>query len=132
MRGVIMFRKTKGNKSRAAFMTAAVKAILEARTKGARALVFPGRNGVEIEQASDAFIRAVDKLRFNEGIADREQRVVFHTLRHAFASWLVETGADIYYVMKLMGHSDIKLTMRYAHIGKKFIADGGERLEAIG
>ena len=59
-----MFRKTKGNKSRAAFMTAAVKAMLEARTKGARVLVFPGRNGVKIEQASDTFTRAVDKLGF--------------------------------------------------------------------
>lgn len=131
--GVIMLRKTKGNKNRAAFMTAAVKAMLEARTKSAPAgLVFPGRNGVKIEQASDTFTRAVDKLGFNEGIADREQRVVFHTLRHTFASWLVESGTDIYYVMKLMGHSDIKLTMRYAHLGKNSLRAAVQRLEAIG
>lgn len=131
--GVIMLRKTKGNKNRAAFMTGAVKAMLQARTKNAPAgLVFPGRNGVKIEQASDTFTRAVDKLGFNEGIADREQRVVFHTMRHTFASWLVEGGTDIYHVMKLMGHSDIKLTMRYAHLGKNSLRAAVHRLEAAG
>lgn len=131
--GVIMLRKTKGNKNRAAFMTEAVKAMLQARTKSAPAgLVFPGRNGVKIVQASDTFTRAVDALGFNEGINDREQRVVFHTLRHTFASWLVETGTDIYYVQELMGHSDLKLTARYAHIGENSLRTAVQRLEAAG
>jgi len=53
-------------------MTEAVKAMLQTRPKGAPAdLVFPGRNGVKIVQASDAFNRAVDKLGLNEGITDR-------------------------------------------------------------
>ncbi|MFH1021047.1 MAG: tyrosine-type recombinase/integrase [Pseudomonadota bacterium] len=59
-------------------------------------------------------------------------RVVFHTLRHTFASWRVESGTDIYYVMKLMGHSDIKLTMRYAHLGKNSLRAAVHRLEAAG
>ncbi len=131
--GEIMLRKTKGNRNRAAFMTAAVKDMLQARTKSAPAgLVFPGRNGAKIVQASDTFTRVVDKLGFNEGIIDREQRVVFHTLRHTFASWLVETGTDIYYVQELMGHSDLKLTARYAHIGENSLRAAVQRLEAVG
>jgi site-specific recombinase XerD len=63
------------------------------------------------------------------GIRDKEH---FHTLRHTFASWLVESGTDIYYAMKLMGHSDIKLTMRYAHLGKNSLRAAVQRLEAIG
>jgi len=42
---------------------------------------------------------------------------VFHTLRHTYASWLVESGVDLYTVKKLMGHSTIAMTERYSHLG---------------
>lgn len=42
----------------------------------------------------------------------------FHKLRHTFASHLVQNGADLYYVSKLMGHSSIKMTEKYAHLSQ--------------
>lgn len=39
----------------------------------------------------------------------------FHDLRHTFASYLVASGVDIVTVKELLGHADIKMTMRYAH-----------------
>jgi integrase len=39
----------------------------------------------------------------------------FHDLRHTFASHLVASGVDIVTVKELLGHADIKMTMRYAH-----------------
>jgi integrase len=39
-----------------------------------------------------------------------------HALRHTFASYLVRHGVSIYEVQKLLGHSDIKVTERYAHL----------------
>jgi len=118
-RGVLSLRDTKSNKNRPAFMTDTVRAMLQKRATGApNDLVFFGRGSKKIVQISDSFQRAVEKLGLNDGIADRRQRVIFHTLRHTFASWLVENGTNIYHVQELLGHSDLKLTARYAHIGE--------------
>ena len=44
------------------------------------------------------------------------QKLTFHSLRHSFASWLVQKGTSIYLVSKLLGHSDIKTTQIYSHV----------------
>ena len=44
------------------------------------------------------------------------ERIHFHSLRHTGATWLVQGGASIYAVQKILGHSDVKVTMRYAHL----------------
>ncbi|MFC1513123.1 tyrosine-type recombinase/integrase [Thermodesulfobacteriota bacterium] len=117
--GGLLLKDTKSNKNRPAFMTETVKTMLQTQPQGTPSdLVFPGRNGKQIVQISDCFNRSIDKLGFNDGIDDRRQRVTFHTLRHTFASWLVENNTDIYLVQKLLGHSDLKLTARYAHVGE--------------
>lgn len=58
-----------------------------------------------------------DKL-FNQGLKpeDSKRRVVIHTLRHTFASQLAIAETPIYTIMRLMDHSDISQTIRYAKL----------------
>ena len=55
---------------------------------------------------------------FNVGLAsnDRKNKVVIHTLRHTYASHLAINGIPIFTIQKLMNHSDITQTMRYAKL----------------
>ncbi len=49
-----------------------------------------------------------------------------HDLRHTFASLLVNAGHSLYEVQKLLGHSDPRTTMRYAHLGQDSLVAAAE------
>ena len=49
----------------------------------------------------------------------------FHDLRHTFASWYMMNGGDLYELAKILGHSNIKMTERYAKLGRHHIAKTG-------
>ena len=53
---------------------------------------------------------------FNEGVTDRREKVVTHTLRHTFGSLLAIQGTPLYTVMKLLDHTSIEQTMVYAKL----------------
>ena len=70
-----------------------------------------------------------DLFNQNIDIYDRKNRVVFHTLRHTFASHLAINGTPIFTIQKLMNHKDITMTMRYAKLAD---FSGREAIENLG
>ncbi len=61
-------------------------------------------------------MKIVDKSGFNDSVEDARQKVVFHTCRHTFASWLAIQGTPLYTIAKLMGHKSLAISERYSHL----------------
>jgi len=114
--GIIHIKNPKNGEDRVAYITDEVREILAPKKGKANELVFKDRNGGKIKQVSKVFERTVKALGLNDGVEDRKDKVVFHTLRHTFASWLVMRGVPLYTVSKLMGHKSIDMTERYSHL----------------
>ena len=53
---------------------------------------------------------------FNEGTSDARERIVVHSMRHTFGSWLAQQGTSLYIIAKLMDHSDISQTQMYSKL----------------
>ena len=62
----------------------------------------------------------VNKLKKQSNI---NKKIGPHTLRHSFATHLIENGADLITIQKMMGHESITTTERYLHLNKKHLID---------
>lgn len=99
-------------------LNAAVMNVLQTRLENRTShQIFPSiRGGRHREKMSHGFKDAVDALGINDNVTDARNRIVFHSLRHTFASWLAMSGVDLYRIKTLMRHRTIEMTQRYAHL----------------
>ncbi len=90
--------------------------ILEARTKllkGYNPYLFLNYKGEQISR--QGFYKILDELRINANI---DKEISPHTLRHSFATHLLQNGVDLRYVQELLGHTNLQTTQIYTHIAK--------------
>ncbi len=126
-RGTLTIRDAKAG-SRFAFLTEQATEMLRNRPRGkASDYVFQGRNG-KMDRISVTFARTVDKLKLNKDIEDPRLKICFHSCRHSYASWLIEQGADLYTVQKLLGHKTNVMTQRYAHMSENRLKEAAKAL----
>ena len=107
---------TKTEKDRTVYLSTPLKAMLADFDLKPGELVLRRPKGGSYGRVSHVFDRTVKELGFNAGITDRRDLVVFHSLRHTFASWMVSQGQPLYTVGRLLGHSKPEMTQRYAHL----------------
>ncbi|MCW4015109.1 MAG: site-specific integrase, partial [Candidatus Bathyarchaeota archaeon] len=115
--GNIRLLDTKTSSPRTVPLThTAQRMLAQKKTDSSTNLVFPAREGKQSQWVSKTFRDVVKDLGLNHGITDRRKRIVFHSLRHSCASFLVQNGVPIFTVSEILGHSSLDMTKRYAHL----------------
>ncbi len=108
-----------GMKAREALQKYLIKARPELLKRGVTDILFLSRSGKRISRQS---LWAV--IKFYARKANIKKPIKPHTLRHTFATHLLEHGADLRSVQEMLGHADISTTQIYTHIDK-------ERLKSV-
>tara|TARA_B100001094_G_C17985613_1_gene697499 strand:- start:38 stop:871 length:834 start_codon:yes stop_codon:yes gene_type:complete len=112
-RMVIHIRKAKGNKDRQVQLTSNTLNLLRKYYKKYRPVnyLIVGQNGGKYSTTS--IQKIIKNSTLKTGI---NKKVTPHTLRHSFATHLLENGTDIRFIQTILGHSDIKTTQIYTHV----------------
>lgn len=112
----IKVEQSKGKKDRYTLLAAKTLEILRNYVKEykPRKWLFEGQRG---EQYSDRSIQNILKAALLK--TNIKKHVTVHTLRHSFATHLLENGTDLRYIQDLLGHENSKTTEIYTHVTTK-------------
>jgi site-specific recombinase XerD len=127
----IFIEKAKGKKDRYVNLSPILLDILRSYLKKYKPK--PVQFLFESEQTGTAYpIRTIQKIfedaKLKAGIS---KRMGIHSLRHSFATHLLEKGTDIRYIKDILGHFDIRTTERYLHVSKKDLVNIASPLDDL-
>jgi integrase/recombinase XerD len=118
-RMVIRVDQGKGRKDRYVMLSASLLETLRGYWRQARPkrYLFPGDGGKRPLSHSSAQ-KAFGRAKVAAGIA---KPVSFHTLRHSFATHLLEDGVNVRTIQSLLGHRSLQTTERYTHVAENYL-----------
>ena len=134
-RMIVRVEQGKGQRDRYAMLSPSLLEILRAWWRRGHAQgkmlrggwLFPGRNPVNplsTRQLNHACHRAA-------AAAELDQRISMHTLRHSFATHLLEHKVDIRVIQVLLGHRKLETTARYSHVATRMLSEVTSPLEHL-
>ena len=108
--GFILLSLTKNGERREIPINSTLRATLQGKHRrlDVQHVFFDPANGKPYKEVKKSFATALKRAKI--------QDFHFHDLRHTFASQLIMAGVDLVTVKELLGHADIKMTLRYAHL----------------
>ena len=115
-RKIIHLKVTKGTKDRVIFLHKNIEDLIHNFGLRKDGLLFQSNLGKKYNLRSVQMV--VRQAAQRAGI---KKKVTPHTLRHSFATHLLEAGADIRYIQQLLGHKNLKTTQIYTHVANKDI-----------
>jgi len=128
-RNLIHIKSAKGRKDRYTLLSKNIRGDLELylNTYHPETWLFPGRKGT-----THYSTRSVDKI-FKQAVkaAGIKKDVSVHSLRHSFATHLLENGVDLRYIQSLLGHKSVKTTELYTHVSNQALANIESPLDVI-
>ena len=118
-RGVICVKHGKGGKDRTVMLSPQLLSILRTywRLRRPEVWLFPGRD--EARPIGVSVLHSA--CRFARDAASLDSDVTMHTLRHSFATHLLESGTDIRIIQVLLGHNNLSTTARYTKVSNALI-----------
>jgi integrase/recombinase XerD len=130
-RMLIHVHEGKRSKDRYVMLSTRLLDVLRTYWKGARPrgpFLFPGAipdRAITTSAVQRVLHQAVVECRFTK-------RVTAHSLRHGFATHLLETGTDIRTIQQLLGHSSIQTTARYTKVTERHVGRTKSPLDLLG
>ena len=112
----IHIRQSKGGKSRYVVLSSYIARGLVQYMEGARPKVFLFNGREKGSPLGHSAVQQSFRVAINKAVINKDACV--HTLRHSFATHLLEQGVDIVTIKELLGHAHIQTTMMYLHVAK--------------
>lgn len=128
-RMVIRVDQGKGRKDRYVPLSEALLPVLRQYWKAARPADWLFRGQIPNQPLTRSSVERVFKKAKKD--ASITKNVTVHSLRHSFATHLLEKGTDIRTIQRLLGHRSLSSTQGYTHVAKNYVNQAGSPLDTL-